>query len=159
MEQRAHGLSRVTVVFLVLAALCTVVQFALSFVVRVVARPREGVVVSSSGGHSHVSVGLVSPPTKTYFEAFGLSEIILTAVGIGAVVLVGYLLHRQRLKGRPGAGSAAWTVSIAAALLGFMGFAYLWGLAICLMLACVTMHTGRSRSHTSTPPPVVAGAR
>lgn len=108
MAERPRKLPRITVALLVLAALWCVVQFVLSFFVHVAVRPHPGT---------------VSPPTRTHFQAFGPSEVVLTAIGLGAV-------------------------SIAAAALGVIGFAYLFGVAICLLLAGTTVWRGRSRSVT-----------
>ncbi len=138
---RPRKFERITVAFLALAALWCVVQFALSFFVHVAVRPHPGI---------------VSPPTRTYFQAFGLSEVGLTAIGLGVIPLVGYVLIRGRSEGEPGAGRTAWTVSIVAAALGAIGFAYLFGVAICLLLACTTVPRGRTRSVTTKSPAIVS---
>ena len=138
---RPRKLDRITVAFLALAALWCIVQFALSFFVHVAVRPRPGI---------------VSPPTRTYFQAFGPSEVVLTAIGLGVIALVGYVLIRRRSEGEPGAGRTAWTVSIVAAALGAIGFAYLFGVAICLLLACTTVPRGRTRSVTRESPAIVS---
>ena len=130
MAGRPQRLERITVAFLVLAALCCVAQFALSFFAHVAVRPRPGG---------------VSPPTRTYFEAFGVSEVVLTALGLAAVGLVALFLGRRPPRGESGAGLGAWAVSAAAAALGVLGFPYLFGVAICLLLACSSVARGRSR--------------
>jgi hypothetical protein len=142
MPGRPRRLSRTTVVFLALAAVWSVAQFALSFFVHVAVRPRPGA---------------VSPPARTYFQAFGLSEAVLTALGLAAVALVGVFLSRRRSRGEPGAGFGAWAVSIAAAALGVLGFAYLFGVAICLLLACSSVPKGRPRT-SGTEAPATASA-
>jgi hypothetical protein len=133
---RPRKLDRITVAFLALAALWCVVHVAV--------RPRPSIVI---------------PPTRTYFQAFGLSEVVLTAIGVGVIALVGYVLIRRRSEGEPGAGRTAWTVSIAAAALGAIGFAYLFGVAICLLLACTTVPRGRTRSVTTESPAIVSARR
>jgi hypothetical protein len=140
MAERPRRLHRITVALLAFAALWCVVQFVLSLFVHVAVRPHPGT---------------VSPPTRTYFQAFGPSEVVLTAIGLGVVALVGSLLHRRRSGGEPGAGIAAWAVSIAAAALGVIGFASLFGVAICLLLACTTVRRGRSRSVTKESPAIL----
>ncbi|MGD0746508.1 MAG: hypothetical protein ABSB68_01695 [Acidimicrobiales bacterium] len=139
MAGRPRSLERITVAFLVLAAVCCVAQFALSFFAHVAVRPPPGG---------------VGPPAKTYFEAFGLSEVVLTALGLAAVALVGFLLSRRRLRDEHGAGFGAWAVSAAAAALGVLGFPYLFGVAICLLLACSS--ATRSRSTASRTEPTAA---
>jgi hypothetical protein len=140
MGRRPRKLDRITVAFLALAALWCVVQCALSFFVHVAVRPGPGT---------------VSAPTMTYFQAFGLSVVVLTAIGLGVISLVGYVLIRRRSEGEPGAGRTAWTVSIVAAALGAIGFVYLFGVAICLLLACTTVPRDRTRSVTTESPAIV----
>src|SRR5271170_4906285 len=64
-------LDRPTAVLLVVAALVTVAQFVSAFFVHVAVR---------------VAAGWVVPPAKTYMQAFGFSEVILTALSLGGVV-------------------------------------------------------------------------
>ena len=142
MVGRPRRLERITVAFLVLAALCCVAQFAFSFFAHVAVR-------SPPGG--------VRPPPRTYFEAFGLSEVVLTTLGLAAVALVGFALSRRRSLGEPGAGFAPWAVSAATAALGVLGFPYLFGVAICLLLACSSVTRGRTR-HRRAEPTAIVGA-
>jgi hypothetical protein len=117
-------LDRPTAVLLVVAALVTVAQFVSAFFVHVAVR---------------VAAGWVVPPAKTYMQAFGLSEVILTALSLGGVVLVCSSLSRRNARGQRGAGRLAWGVSVLATLLGLVGFVYLFGAGVCLLLACVSV--------------------
>ena len=103
--------------------------------------------------------GWVVPPTKTYMQAFGVSEVILTSLTLGAIVLVGSLLGRRGIRGDGGAGWLAWAVSIVAAVLGLVGFVYLLGAGVCLLLACATVPRPRRQpmatmGASSARPPV-----
>ena len=69
----------------------------------------------------------------------------------------GIFLSRRRSRGEPGAGFGAWAVSIAAAARGVLGFAYLFGVAICLLLACSSAPKGRPRT-SGTEAPATASA-
>ncbi len=120
-------LNRATAVLLVLAALLAVAQFVSAFFVRVVVRAEP------------TAAGWVVPSTKTDIQAFGLSEVILTALSLGAVVVVCSSLGRRNARRESGAGPLAWGVSVLAALLGLAGFVYLFGAGMCLLLACVSV--------------------
>jgi hypothetical protein len=117
----------ITVVFLALAGVWVMVQFVLAFFVHVTERAKL------------TSVGWVVPPTKTYMQSYALSEVVLTAVVLGLVVLVGFQLHRREQAGLFGAGRLAWAVSIATLIFGVVGFRYLFGVAVLLCLACASV--------------------
>ncbi len=120
-------LDRVTAVFLILAAALAVAQFVSAFFVHVTARAQP------------TRSGWTVPPTKTYIQTFGVSEVILTSLSLVAIVVVGSVLSRRRMRVESGAGWLAWGVSVVAALLGLVGFRYLFGAGVCLLLACVTV--------------------
>jgi hypothetical protein len=120
-------LDRSTRVFLALAIVWASVQFVLAFFVHVTERARV------------TRTGWVVPPTRTYVQAFGLSEVLLTTVNVGLVLLVGLALRRRHARNEPGAGGLAWVVSVLTAVVGLIGFAYLFGVGLCLLLACVTV--------------------
>jgi hypothetical protein len=117
-------LDPITVVFLALAGTWAMAQLVLAFFVHVTERARL------------TSAGWVMPPTKTYIQAYALSEVVLTVVVLGVVVLVGFQLQRRKRVGEFGAGRLAWGVSIAALLFGVVGFRYLFGVSVFLCLAC-----------------------
>jgi len=120
-------LGRATAALLMLAALLAVAQFVSAFFVHVAARAQP------------TGSGWAVPPTKTYIQAFGVSEVILTLLSLAAIVVVGAVLSRRMLHGEWGAGWLAWGVSVVAAILGLVGFVYLFGAGVCLLLACVTV--------------------
>ena len=120
-------LDRATAALLILAVLLAVAQFVSAFFVHVAARARP------------TPAGWVVPPTKTYLQTYGVSEVILTAVSIAAIVAVASVLRRRSSRGQSGAGWLAWGVSVVAAVLGLVGFVYLFGAGVCLLLACVTV--------------------
>jgi hypothetical protein len=126
-------LDRATVVFLIVGAVLAVAQFASAFFVHVAARAEM------------TRSGWVVPPTKTYIQAYGVSEVLLTSASLVAVVVVCSVLSRRRMRGESGAGWLAWGVSVVAALLGLVGFVYLFGAGVFLLLACVT----KPRRHPS----------
>jgi len=134
-----------TAVFLILAAVLAVAQFVSAFFVHVTARARP------------TRFGWTVPPTKTYIQTFGVSEVILTSLILVAIVVVGSVLSRRRMRGASGAGWLAWGVSVVAALLGLVGFVYLLGAGLFLLLACVTVprrHPRATIGASSASPPV-----
>lgn len=144
MVGRPRGLNGASVIFLVLAALWSVAEFLGSFYEPVVVRPRPD---------------SVRQPTRTLFSAFGPSEVIVTALGLGVIALVGLLLYRRGRNGTPGAGRAAWGLSLATAALGVLGFAYLFGVAICLLLSCGAASRAPQSSVDGSDPSVLTGTR
>jgi hypothetical protein len=72
-------------------------------------------------------------------QTYGVSEVVLTALSLVAVVLVGSVLRRRRIRGEIGAGGLAWGVAVVAVVLGLVGFVYLFGVGLCLLLACVSV--------------------
>jgi hypothetical protein len=118
---------RAAAVFLALAVLWAFARFVSSFFVHVVERARP------------TGSAFVVPPTKTNFQAFDLSEVILTLLSLAAVLLVASTLSRRRSRGERGAGRLAWGVSIATVILGLVGGGSLFGVALFLLLACVAV--------------------
>ena len=106
---------RATAALLILAALLAMAQFVSAFFVHVAARARP------------TPSGWVAPPTKTYIQTFGVSEVILTSLSLAAIVVVASVLSRRTMRGQSGAGWLAWGVSVVAAVLGLVGFVYLFG--------------------------------
>jgi uncharacterized membrane protein YhaH (DUF805 family) len=138
-------LDRATEALLVLAALLSAAQFVSAFFVHVAARAEP------------TPSGWVTPPTKTYMETFGVSEVILTSVSLAAVAVVAFVLRRRRLRAQSGAGWLAWGMSVTPAVLGLVGFVYLLGAGVCLLLACVTVprrHPMATMGASSARPPV-----
>jgi len=143
-KKRLH---RATAVFLALAVLWSLAQFVSAFFVHVAARARP------------TGSGWGVPPTKTNFQAFGLSEVILTLLSLGAVVLVASLLSVRRGRGEYGAGRLAWGISTATVVLGLVGVGSLFGVALFPLMACVTVPRRASTGARRRRPPVASGAR
>ena len=80
-------LDPLTLIFLALAGAWAMAQFVLAFFVHVTERAKL------------TSAGWVVPPTKTYIRTYAWSEVVLTAVVVGIVVAVGFLLGRRRRGG------------------------------------------------------------
>jgi hypothetical protein len=138
-------LDRPTEALLALAALFAVAQFVSAFFVRVTVRA----VPTGSGW--------VVPPTKTYIQAFGVSEVILTVLLLAAIAVVGSSLRRRRLRGESGAGWLACGVSAVAALFVLSGFVYLFGAGVSLLVACISVprrHPMATMGASSARPPV-----
>jgi hypothetical protein len=140
-------LHRATVGSLVLAAVLLMAQFVSAFFVHVTVRAEP------------TGDGWVVPPTKTNMEAFGASEVILTLLSLGALIVVGSVLRRRSGRGVPGAGPLAWSVSAVAAALGLVGFAYLFGVGVCLLVACATVPRRSSARSTGRRLSVASGVR
>jgi hypothetical protein len=60
-------------------------------------------------------------------------------VSIAGIVAVALGLRRRSLRAQSGAAWLAWGVSVVAAVLGLVGFVYLFGAGVCLLLARVTV--------------------
>ena len=138
-------LNGTTVLFLALAGLWGVAQLVLAFFVHVAVR-----------GHGTTS-GWVVPPAKTYMEAFGTSEVVLTLAIFGLVGLVAWVLHRRAARGEAGAGRVAWGVSLVTAALGAVGFVYLFGVGVCLLVACAGV-SRRAPDRRGRDTPLTTGA-
>ncbi len=129
-------LDRLTLVFLALAIVWASAQLVLAFFVHVTERARW------------TGSGWVVPPTRTYMQAYGLSEVLLTVLTVGLVLLVGWALQSRRTRAEPGAGGLAWAAAALTCVLGLIGFAYLFGVGLCLLLACATV----TRRAPAAPP-------
>jgi hypothetical protein len=135
-RQFMKRLNGVTVLFLSLAGLWSVALTLLAFVVDIpVRRGTHNLVQTASGGYQEAKV-----LPQTYFQAYGVPELLLTGTGIVAAALVAVLLSHRRRSNQPNAGRAAWGVSIAALVVGIIGFVtvYLLFVGIFLTLACLT---------------------
>jgi hypothetical protein len=144
---RRLRLRRATAGFLALAATLLVAQFVSAFFVHVTVRAEP------------TRTGWVVPPTQTDMQAFGSSEVMLTLVSLAALILVGSVLRRRRARGQLGAGPFAWGGSVAAAALGLVGFVYLFGVGVCLLVACATVPRNPSTRATRQRSSVASGVR
>ena len=119
--------NRTTATLLALAALLAVAQFVSAFFVHVAVRAEP------------TRSGWVVPPTKTYMQAFGVSEVILTSLTLGAIVVVGSVLGRRGMRGERRCRVARLGRLHRRRGLGLVGFVYLFGAGVCLLLACATV--------------------
>ena len=87
-------LSGVTLLFLSLAGLWSVALTLLAFVVDIPVRTgTHNLVQTASGGYQEAKV-----LPQTYFQAYGVPELLLTGTGIFAAALVAVLLsHRSKI--------------------------------------------------------------
>jgi hypothetical protein len=119
-----------------LAGLWSAALTLLAFVVDIPVRTgTHNLVQTFSGGYQEAKV-----LPQTYFQAYGVPELLLTGAGIVAAALVAELLHQRSRSNQPNAGRAPWGVSIAALVVGIVGFVtvYLLFVGIFLMLACLS---------------------
>ena len=129
---------------LALAAIWAVLQFVLSFFVHIAER-----------GHASPT-GWVAPTPRTYMQAYGLSEIVITVAMLLLVWVVALSLRARARRGDSGAGLVAWSASLVTTALWTVGFAYALGVGICLLLACASVHqSARARGSLSSSPTAV----
>jgi hypothetical protein len=127
---------RITSVLLWIAGLWSAVLVVLAFVIHTPVRGgSHNLVRSASGGY----VEIPALP-KTYFQAYGVSELLLLGLGLVLVFAVAYALQRQRVLAQPGAGRVAWGISLGSLVVGIVGFVtiapYMIFVGILLVLAC-----------------------
>jgi hypothetical protein len=102
---------------------------------------------------------------RTYFQAYGIPELLLVGTGVVIAALVAFLLYRQNGRHQLKAGGPAWGVSIAAMALGIIGvlamprFMFLVG--ILLIGACLSFSARQSSVVVSeqSPPSSAAVSR
>jgi hypothetical protein len=148
-------LNGITALFLSLAFLWSAALTVLAFVVDIPIRAgSHNLVQTASGG---IQEAKVLP--QTYFQAYGVPELLLTGIGLAAAI-VAFLLYQRGSHRLPNAGRAAWGVSIAALVAGIVGFVtaapYMFFVGIFLMLACVTFSNRQATAMRSEQPPLSA---
>ncbi len=139
-------LNGVTALFLSFAFLWSAALTVWIFIVDISVTPgSHRLVQTASGGHQEV---LALP--RTYFQAYGVSELLLTGMGLAFAGLVAFLLLQRSTDQQPNAGSAAWGVAITAlvvGIIGFLGFApYLFFVGIFLVGACLSFSADNPQS-------------
>ena len=149
-------LNGITALFLSLAFLWSAALTVLAFVVDIPIRAgSHNLVQTASGG---IQEAKVLP--QTYFQAYGVPELLLTGMGLTTAALVAFLLYQRGSHRLLNAGRAAWGVSIAALVAGIVGFVtvvpYVFFVGIFLMLACVTFSNRQSTALRSEQPPLSA---
>jgi hypothetical protein len=149
---------RVTVLFLSLAALWSAALTISVFVIHIPVRAgSHDLVQSASSGSVEAKV-----LPQTYFQAYGVPEVLLAGMGIVMAALVAYLLYRRGTQTPPNAGRAAWGISVGTLVVGIVGFVtiapYLLFVGIFLMLACRSF-SRQSTSAMTGPPSIPATLR
>jgi hypothetical protein len=149
--QRRDG---VTALFLSLAFLWSAALTVWIFVVDIPVTPgSHRLVKTASGGYQEV----IALP-QTYFQTYGLPELLLAGMGLVFAGLVAFLLHQRSSDQQPNVGRAAWGVSIAALVVGIIGFLgiapYMFFVGIFLIGACLSFSARQSTVVRSGQPPL-----
>jgi Na+/melibiose symporter-like transporter len=96
---------------------------------------------------------------RTYFQAYGVAELFLAAVGLVLATLVAFLLHRRSMNDEQKAGRVALGVSVAALVVGVIGLPhYMLLVGIFLIGACLSFSARQSRVLGTELPPVSRSA-
>ncbi len=103
---------------------------------------------------------------QTYFQMYGISELVVLGLGFVFVISVAVTLRHRAAQGGEGAGRPAWSIAMACVILGVIGSVtvapYLLSVGILLVLACASVSrvggaavrsTSRSASLTAGPAP------
>ena len=133
------GLDRITAVLLLIAGLVSLALTLLAFVDHVPLRNgAHDLVRTASGAYAEVPV-----TPLTYFQKYGVSELLLLGLGLLLVIAVGVALGSRAVHSMSGAGRLAWGLSVACLMLGIVGSVtiapYLLLVGILLVLACGTV--------------------
>ncbi len=149
--------NRVTAILLLIAASWSLLLFVSAFVIDVPVRSgaRE-LVRSASGAYSETPV-----VTQTYFQKYGVAELVVLGLGFVFVIGVAMTLRRHAAQGGQGAGRSAWSIAIACVILGIIGSVtvapYLLAVGVLLVLACGIVPRGAVIAGRAPVPPVSAG--
>src|ERR1700683_1640022 len=143
MEAVMKRLDPIPAILLLFAGLLSLVLTVLAFVVQVPLRDgSHNLVRAASGAYVEVPIA-----PQTYFQKYGISELLLLGFGLLSVVAVGVALRISAARGTNGAGRPAWRLSVACLILGVVGSAtiapYLLMVGILLVLACGTVSRRR----------------
>ena len=149
--------NRVTAILLLIAAAWSLLLFVLAFVMDVPVRSgARDLVRSASGGYTETPVA-----TQTYFQKYGVAELVLLGLGFVFVIAVAVMLRRHAAQGGHGAGRSAWNIAIACVILGIIGSVtvapYLLAVGVLLVLACGTVPRGGASAGRPPAPSVSAG--
>ena len=94
---------------------------------------------------------------RTYFQAYGAAELLLAGIGLVAAALVAFFLYRQGKNDQPKAGRYAWSVSIAALVVGLLGLVtlprYMFLVGILLIGACLSFSARQTTVPGTDLPP------
>lgn len=153
-----HRLDRLTATLLLVAGLGSLALMLSAFVDHIPVRDgSKNLVRAASGGYAEVHV-----VPQTYFEKYGVSELLLLGFGLVLVLTVAVVLRDRAGHGLADAGRLAWGVSIAGLVIGIVGAVtlapYLLLVGVLLIVACsafsrdgmaATRKTSRGASATS----------
>ena len=144
--------NRVTAILLLIAAAWSLLLFIAAFVMDVPVRSAaHDLVRSASGGYTQTPVA-----TQTYFQKYGVAELVLTGLGFVFVIAVAATLRRRAAQGGQGAGRSAWNIAMACVILGIIGSVtvapYLLAVGVLLVLACGTVPRGGASAATRLRP-------
>ena len=155
-----RGPNRISAILLLLAASWSVLLCAWAFVVDVPVRTgADNLVRSASGGYTETPV-----VAQTYFQKYGLSELVVLGLGLVFVAALAVALRRRAARGAEGAGRTAWNIALACLVLGIIGSVTiapsLLVVGILLVLACgsVPRQGGAGVRSTSGSASVSAGS-
>ena len=132
-------LDRITAILLFIAGSISLAFTLLAFVVHVPLRDgSHNLLRTASGAKAEVPVA-----PQTYFQRYGISELLLLVLGLVLVIVVGVALRSRAVHSTNGAGRLAWGLSVACLILGIVGSVtiapYLLLVGILLVLACSTV--------------------
>jgi hypothetical protein len=135
------------------AAGWSVVLTFLAFVIHIPLRAgAHNLIQTASGG----SVEVKALP-QTYFQAYGVPELVLTGSGIVVAAIVACLLWHRARHHEPTAGGVAWGISIASLAVGIVGLVtvapYLFLVGIFLLVSCHNFARQTARMVRSEPSP------
>jgi len=135
-EAVRQRLDRRTVILLLVAGSVSLALMLLAFVDHVPVRDgSHNLIRMAWGGHAEVAV-----VPQTYFQKYGVPELLLLGFGLVLVNAVAFALRDRAGHGLTDAGRLAWGLSIAGLLIGTVGSVtiapYLLLVGILLVLAC-----------------------
>jgi hypothetical protein len=144
-------LNRITGSLLLVAASGSLALVVSAFIAHVPVREGSHDLVRIASG-SYAEVPVVP---QTYFEKYGVSELLLLGVGLVLVIVVAVVLRLRAAHAETGAGAMAWGTSVTCVALGIVGFVtiapYLLLVGLLLVLACRTLSRNGSAAEDSKP--------
>ena len=144
-------LDRLTAMLLLIAGLNSLILTLWVFVVHIPVRDgSHNLVKTTSGGYVEVPAA-----AQTYFQKYGVSELLLLGFGLLVVAAVAVVLRERAGHGVVGAGKTAWALSLAALVIGMVGSVtvapYLLLVGILLVFACGASSRNGTAMRPTTP--------
>jgi len=148
--------NRITGSLLLVAVLGSLALIVVAFIAHVPVREgSHNLVRTASGSYAELPV-----VPQTYFQKYGVAELLLPAVGLVLAVAVAVVLRRRAAHAETGAGAMAWGMSVGCVVLGIVGFVtiapYLLLVGLLLVLACRTFSREGPAGEQGTPGSVSA---